>query len=123
MPARPATCKRACASSTSGRTTISCRATAKNSRRRSKLAAGEWRALPSSEWLRVMRLKSITPPKPADFESLRGVVLQDWTDATLAEQRSAAVRALAKKYTVRIEGRNNDAHAALLLFALLALGG
>jgi hypothetical protein len=34
---------------------------------------------------------------------LGGVVLQDWTDATLAEQRSAAVRVLAKKYTVRYE--------------------
>jgi hypothetical protein len=31
------------------------------------------------------------------------VVLQDWTDAVMAEQRSAAVRALAKKYTVKIE--------------------
>ena len=29
------------------------------------------------------------PPKPADFEELRGVVLQDWTDATMAEQRTA----------------------------------
>ncbi len=65
--------------------------------------AGEWRALPSRDGLRVMRLESITPPKPADFENLRGVVLQDWTDATMAEQRTAAVRALAKKYTVKVE--------------------
>ncbi len=48
-----------------------------------------------------MRLDAITPPKPAAFEDLRGVVLQDWTDATMAEQRTAAVRALAKKYTVQ----------------------
>jgi hypothetical protein len=34
---------------------------------------------------------------------MRGVVLQDWTDAVLAEQRSAAVKALAAKYTVRYE--------------------
>jgi hypothetical protein len=65
--------------------------------------AGEWRALPSREGLRVMRLESITQSKPADFENLRGVVLQDWTDATMAEQRTAAVRALAKKYTVKVE--------------------
>ena len=65
---------------------------------------GEWRALPSREGLRVMRLESITPAQPADYEKLRGVVLQDWTDATLAEQRSAAVRVLTKKYTVKIEG-------------------
>ena len=43
------------------------------------------------------------PRKPAVFEELRGVVLQDWTDAMMAEQRSAAVRALAKKYTVKVE--------------------
>jgi hypothetical protein len=64
--------------------------------------AGEWRALPSRDGLRVMRLESITPPKPAVFENLRGVVLQDWTDATMAQQRTAAVRALAKKYTVKV---------------------
>jgi hypothetical protein len=31
------------------------------------------------------------------------VVLQDWSDATMAEQRSAAVAVLAKKYTVKYE--------------------
>jgi len=65
--------------------------------------AGEWRALPTRDGWRAMRLESATPPKPAVFESLRGVVLQDWTDVTLADQRSAAVRALAKKYTVKFE--------------------
>lgn len=63
---------------------------------------GEWRALQSGEGWRAMRLESMTPAKPADFEQLRGVVLQDWTDTTLAEQRSAAVRAWTKKYTVKI---------------------
>ena len=66
---------------------------------------GEWQALPSIEGLRVMRLKSMTPAKPATFEDLGGVVLQDWTDAVMAEQRSAAVRALAKKYTVKVAGK------------------
>jgi len=65
---------------------------------------GEWRALPSHEGLRVMRLESVTPARPAVFENLRGVVQQDWTDAIMAEQRTAAVRALAKKYTVKVEG-------------------
>jgi hypothetical protein len=65
---------------------------------------GEWRVLQSREGFRVMRLEAITPPKAAVFEDLRGVVLQDWTDTTMAEQRSAAVRALAKKYTVKVEG-------------------
>jgi hypothetical protein len=40
------------------------------------------------------------------FESVRGVVLHDWRDATAAEQRTAAVRAMAKKYTIQFE----DAH-------------
>ncbi len=43
---------------------------------------------------------------PPTSKSLRGVVLHDWTDATLAEQRSAAVRALAKKYTVKVEAKH-----------------
>ena len=64
---------------------------------------GEWRAQPTREGLRAIRLEVITPPKPAVFEALRGVVLQDWTDATLAEQRSAAVQALSKKYSVKFE--------------------
>jgi hypothetical protein len=65
---------------------------------------GQWRAQPSKEGLRAIRLEAITPARPADFEMLRGVVLQDWTDATLAEQRSAAVRSMAQKYTVKIAG-------------------
>ena len=50
-----------------------------------------------------MRLEQLTPGKPAVFEGLRGVVLQDWTDAVMAEQRSAAVAVLAKRYTVKVE--------------------
>ena len=51
-----------------------------------------------------MRLEAIAPAKPASFEALRGVVLHDWTDATMAELRSNAVRALAKKYDVKVDG-------------------
>ncbi|MDC8770362.1 peptidylprolyl isomerase [Roseateles albus] len=64
------------------------------------LPPGEWRALSTREGWRAMRLEAISPAKPANFEALRGVVLPDWTDATMAEQRSAAVRALTKKYKV-----------------------
>ncbi|MFY9511942.1 MAG: hypothetical protein WAQ05_13320, partial [Rubrivivax sp.] len=45
----------------------------------------------------------VTPALPADFERLRGVVLQDWTDATMADLRTAAVREMEKKYIVRHE--------------------
>ncbi|RQO54743.1 peptidyl-prolyl cis-trans isomerase [Paucibacter sp. KBW04] len=61
---------------------------------------GEWRALKTSSGWRAMRLDALIAPKPADFATLRNIVQQDWTDAVLAEQRTAAVRALAKKYKV-----------------------
>ena len=64
---------------------------------------GEWRAQPTQSGWRAIRLDAITPSRPASFESLRGVVLQDWTDVTMAEQRTAAVRNLAKKYTIKLE--------------------
>jgi hypothetical protein len=63
---------------------------------------GEWQALSSKGGLRVIRLKSLTAPKPATFEETSGAVLQDWTDSVMSEQRSAAVRALAKKYKVKV---------------------
>lgn len=66
-------------------------------------APGQWLALQSRDGWRAVRLETATPPRPGDFEVLRGVVLQDWTDATLAEQRSAAVAALARKYTIKVE--------------------
>lgn len=65
---------------------------------------GEWRAQLSKEGWRAIRVDAITRPRTASFEVLRNVVVQDWTDAVLAEQRSAAVRALEKKYKVKFEG-------------------
>ena len=61
---------------------------------------GDWR---SGDGWRAIRVDAVTLPKPAVFESLRGVVLQDWTDAVMAEQRTAAVRVLAGKYNVKFE--------------------
>jgi uncharacterized protein YfaS (alpha-2-macroglobulin family) len=65
----------------------------------------QWTALHTRDGWRAMRLNAAIAPKPAVFEALRGVVLHDWTDATLSEQRSAAVRALAKKYTIKTEAK------------------
>jgi hypothetical protein len=73
-------------------------------------APGSWQALHTRDGWRAMRLNAITPPKPAVFEVVRGLVLQDWTDATAAEQRTAAVRALAKKYTISYEARAEGPH-------------
>ncbi len=66
-------------------------------------APGEWRALRAQDGWHAVRLDAIAPPRPAAFEALRGVVLQDWTDATLSDQRSAAVKALARQYRVKNE--------------------
>lgn len=64
---------------------------------------GEWRAQSTKDGWRVIQLNALVPGKPAVFETLHGIVLQDWTDSVMAEQRSAAVHALAKKYTIQIE--------------------
>ncbi len=65
--------------------------------------AGQWHALQTKEGWRAVNLVSVTAPKPADFDVLRNVVLQDWKDAVASEQRSAAVRALVRKYTIKFE--------------------
>jgi hypothetical protein len=64
---------------------------------------GEWRTQKTKDGWRAIRLDAISPAKPATFEALRAVVQQDWIDATMAEQRSAAVDALARKYKVKYE--------------------
>ena len=64
---------------------------------------GRWLALPTKDGWRAVQLARVAPGKLAVFESLRGVVMQDWVDATMAEQRSAAVASLARKYTIKTE--------------------
>ena len=64
---------------------------------------GEWRAMRHADTWRVMRLEAMTAPKAASFENLRGVVMQDWTDAVMADQRGAAVKAMALKYRIQTE--------------------
>ncbi|HEV8551644.1 MAG TPA: peptidylprolyl isomerase [Polyangiaceae bacterium] len=66
-------------------------------------APGNWVALHTNDGWRAMRLNAAYAAKEADFKALRGVVLQDWTDANASEQRTAAVRALAKKYVIEYE--------------------
>ena len=61
---------------------------------------GPWRALVSRDGVRAMRLDAITAPRPAAFEPLRNAVLADWTDATMAQLRTDAVRLRGKKYAV-----------------------
>jgi len=66
------------------------------------LPPGRWAALPQRDGWRVLRLLTVHAAKPASFEDLRGVVLQDWKDTVMSEQRSAAVQAMARSYTVRV---------------------
>jgi hypothetical protein len=65
------------------------------------LAPGQWTAVAQRDGWRVLRLVALTAPQPASYEELRGIALQDWKDTTMSEQRSAAVREMARKYTVR----------------------
>ncbi len=67
------------------------------------LPVGEWRDLPSKEGVRVVQLQAAKPANPGNYENLRGIVLKDWTDATMSQQRSAAVKNLAMKYTIKVE--------------------
>ena len=64
---------------------------------------GEWRALATGDGWRAMRLDAVTPAKPAQFEEVRGVVMQDWNDKTMADLRTRQVRALARKYKIETE--------------------
>ncbi len=64
---------------------------------------GKWHAMRHGDGWRVMRLEAIAQARPASFEALRSVVHQDWTDDVMAQQRTTAVRAMAKKYTVKQE--------------------
>lgn len=66
-------------------------------------APGQWLALKSKDGWRAVRMEAVTPAQPAQFAAVRNAVQQDWTDATMAEQRSAAVAALARKYTIQVE--------------------
>lgn len=64
---------------------------------------GKWQALDTKEGVRAVRLDSAVPAKPAEFEKIGGVIYQDWKDAAATQQRTEAVRTLAKKYEIRFE--------------------
>ena len=62
---------------------------------------GRWQAMHTQGGWRAIRLVTLYPAAAEDFDDAKEEVLKDWTDAILAEQRSTAVHALAKKYVVR----------------------
>jgi hypothetical protein len=63
-------------------------------------------------WFEKNRAKYDRPAAPADLEKFGGIVLQDWIDATMAEQRSAAILAMEKRYTVEVTGGDSTGGAA-----------
>ena len=62
-----------------------------------------WQALQTRDGWRAMKVTARIAPKPAVFAVVRGVVMQDWSDATASQQRSDAVHTLAKKYKIIYE--------------------
>ena len=86
--------------------------------------AGEWQALQTRDGWRAMRLELDHAAKPAVFEVVRGVVLQDWTDAVAvrAAQRRGA------RADQEVQGQVTARHGAMralargLALLLLAFG-
>jgi hypothetical protein len=72
-----------------------------------KATPGVWQALKTREGWRAIRLTGTTPPKPAAYDSIRGMLLQDWKDEKAAEARTAKVREFGKKYQVKYEEHVN----------------
>ena len=70
----------------------------------SALATGEWNALPTRDGWRAIRVTGVMPAVPADFNNRHGDIAQAWRDSLGSEQRTNAVRVLAKKYRVRYRG-------------------
>jgi len=64
----------------------------------------QWAALPSKTGLRVVRLEGTSAGVAARFEDVKPKVVQDWTDSTMQDLRTAAVRQLGLKYRVRLDG-------------------
>jgi len=59
-----------------------------------------WRVARSSEGLRVVMIESRREMVPAEFETVRLAVLQDWRDRRMQELRTEAVRELAQQYRI-----------------------
>jgi PPIC-type PPIASE domain len=67
------------------------------------LPANEWTAVPTRDGWRAIRVTGSIPASSVDFQAHRLEIIQDWRDATASDQRTAAVRAIAKKYKIRYE--------------------
>lgn len=55
-------------------------------------------------WFAQNRGKYAEPGSPVDFEQVAPLVLQDWLDAKMEEQRSAAVLSMESRYRIEVSG-------------------
>ena len=67
------------------------------------LPTNVWSAQLTRDGWRAVRVTEVRPAVHADFERQRAAILLDWKDANASDQRTAAVRAFAKKYKIRYE--------------------
>jgi hypothetical protein len=63
-----------------------------------------WHALETPTGPRAMMVETRTPGRAVSLEEVRDDVLADWRDHRMAELRTAGVRAVAAKYTLRVAG-------------------
>jgi hypothetical protein len=63
---------------------------------------GKWQVVPSSTGPRVVRVEYRTAAAPSSFDSVRSEVRRDFSAARAQEQRSAALRDIGKKYTIKV---------------------
>ena len=70
----------------------------------SELPTGQWNALQTRDGWRAIRVTGTIPAVLADFEARHADIAQAWRDSVGADQRTNAVRSLAKKYRVRYQG-------------------
>lgn len=55
-------------------------------------------------WFEQNRARYGNPASPEEFEKVAPLVLRDWLDAQMDEQRSAAVLSMASRYKVEVSG-------------------
>lgn len=72
-----------------------------------RASPGKWAPFRINDRWHALRLTGATAATPADYEQLRGPILQDWQEAVATEQRTAAVRTLTRKYRIVSEGRGD----------------
>lgn len=64
---------------------------------------GRWMVLKGLAGWHVVQLESMKPAVPANYEEVRDTVKKDWSEQTMSQLTTDAVRAMGKKYRVQQE--------------------